>query len=152
MIKYDRMSSLFFIGVAIFICEESIRLGAGSLSNPGPGLIPLGSGLILGIFGFIVFVRTFIKNSSEGKGALWVQGTKWRNIVSALLSMIAYAFLIDLLGFNLVTFLWMGLVCRGIGKMGWVKTIFTAVMTTFLSYLVFEHYLGVRFPHGIWGF
>jgi hypothetical protein len=152
MTKYDRISTLFFIGVAIFICEESIRLGAGSLSSPGPGLIPLGSGLILGIFALIVLARTFVRNTSKGKGALWAQGTKWRNIVWGLLSMIAYAFLIDFLGFNLVTFLWMGFVCRGIGKMGWVPTIFTSVVTTLLSYLIFEHYLGVRFPHGTWGF
>ena len=149
MTKYDRMSSLFFMGVAISICEESIRLGAGSLSSPGPGLIPLGSGLILGIIGFIVFVRTFFKDSSEGKGSLWMQRARWRNIVAALLSMAAYAFLMDLLGFKLITFLWMAFVCRGIGKIGWVKTIFTAVTTTFLSYLIFERYLGVRFPHGI---
>ena len=70
MTKYDRMSTLFFIGLAIVICEESIRIGAGSLSNPGPGLIPLGSGLILGIFGLIVLVRTFKEFIKGKRGSL----------------------------------------------------------------------------------
>jgi hypothetical protein len=40
MAKYDRISTIFFVGFALAICVESIRIGPGSLSNPGPGLIP----------------------------------------------------------------------------------------------------------------
>src|ERR1022692_1821799 len=127
MIKYDRMSTLFFVGFAIAVSLESIWIGPGSLSNPGPGLIPLGSGLVLGILGLIGFFRTFVRSSSEGRpeNAARLGGST----ISALVSMVAFAFLIDTLGFLIVTFLWMGFVCRWIGRMGWKATIFISVVT-----------------------
>jgi hypothetical protein len=51
MEKYDRISASFWICIALAICIESLRLGPGSFINPGPGFVPLASGLILGIVG-----------------------------------------------------------------------------------------------------
>ena len=152
MAKYDRMSALFFVFLAIVISLESIRIGPGTLSNPGPGLIPLGCGLILGIIGLAVFVRSLIDTSPAASGGLWKPGTKWRNIVSTFLSLVSYAFLVEFLGYHLVTFLWLNFVCFWVGKMGWKTTVFTSVVTTSLSFLLFEHYLGIRFSRGILGF
>jgi hypothetical protein len=149
MRRYDRVSTLFFIGLAIAIVIESIRIGPGSLATPGPGLIPLGSGLVLGIPGLIVLVRTFMRNSPKANGVLWKPGTKWRNIVLTLISLIGFGFLINFLGFHLVTFLWISFVCRWIGRMGWRGTLFTSMVTTFFCYVLFEHYLDIRFPRGI---
>ncbi len=152
MAKYDRMSTLFFIGLAVAIIVESIRIGPGSLSNPGPGLIPLGCGLILGIIGLVVFGQTLAASSPKTREVLWKPGTKWRNIISTFLSLIGYAFLAESLGYHLVTFLWLNFVCFWVGRMGWKATIFTSVVTTSLSFLLFEHYLGIRFSRGILGF
>lgn len=151
MSRYDRISTLFLVGVAVVICVESIRLGTGSLSNPGPGLFPFGCGLVLGFAGLIVFGRTF-KSAQEAAGGLWDLGTQWGKMISIIVSLIAYAFLIDLTGFRLLTLIWMGFMCRGIGKMGWKTAIFTSVVTTFFCYLLFENYLTIRFPRGILGF
>jgi putative tricarboxylic transport membrane protein len=152
MAKYDRMSTLFFMGLALAISVESIRIGPGSLSNPGPGLIPLGCGLLLGIIGLIVFIRTLTGASPEAGEVLWKPGTKWRNIISVFLSLICYAFLVDVVGFHTVTFLWLTFLCFWVGRMGWKKTMLTSVVTTLLSYLLFEHFLGIRFSRGIMGF
>ena len=150
MTKYDRMSILFFVGLAIAIIMESIRLGRGSLSNPGPGLIPLGCGLMLGILGLIVFARTFMSSSREGLEEKAIK-LRW-NTFSALVSMVAFGFLINPVGFHMVTFLWMGFVCRWIGRMGWKATILTSVITTFSTWLLFGYLLEIRFPRGILGF
>lgn len=150
MTKYDRISTLFLVGLAIAISLESIRIGPGSLSNPGPGLIPLGSGLVLGILGLIGFFRTFVRPSSEGlrENAVKLGG----RTISALVSMVAFAFLINALGFLTVTFLWMGFVCRWIAGMGWKGTIFTSVVTPLCTWLLFEVFLEIRFPRGILSF
>ncbi len=150
MARYDRMSTIFWVGVAMAICVESIRLGIGSLSNPGPGLFPLGCGLVLGIVGLIAFGRT-LKNIGEAVRGLWNSETQWGKMISIIVSLLVYAFLIDLTGFRLITLVWMGFICRGIGRMGWKTTIFTSVITTFFCYILFEHYLGIRFPRGIFG-
>src|SRR3972149_1151268 len=126
MTKYDRISTLFFVGLAIAVSLESIRIGPGSLSNPGPGLIPLGSGLVLGILGLIGFFRTFVKSSKEGRreDAVKLGG----RTMSARISMMAFAFLITTLGFLIVTLLWIRFVCRSVARMGWKGTIFTSVV------------------------
>jgi putative tricarboxylic transport membrane protein len=150
MTKYDRISTLFFVGLAIAVSLESIQIGPGSLSNPGPGLIPLGSGLVLGILGVIGFFRTFVRPSKEGRpdNAVKFGG----RTISALVSMTAFALLIDTLGFLIVTFLWMGFVCRWIARMGWKGTIFTSLVTPFCTWLLFEYFLEIRFPRGILSF
>lgn len=150
MKKYDRMSTVFLIALALGICVESIRIEPGSLSNPGPGLIPLGCGLGIGVLGLICFVLTF-KGQSQPREALPEPGKKWSNIALALVSMVGFAFLINFLGFYLVTFLWMSFVCRKIGRMGWKGTIFTSVVTTVCSYFLFGYFLEIRFPGGILG-
>jgi hypothetical protein len=155
MKKHDRMSAFFFVVLAMAICVESIRLGPGSLPNPGPGLLPLGCGLLLGFLSLIAAIRPAaiagLRDSEEGQRLLWKPGTKWRNLISALVSLIAYAFLIDFLGFHLITFLWVGFVCRWVGGMRWRSTLITAGLTTLLAYLLFEYFLNVRFPTGILG-
>ena len=151
MTRYDRMSALFFMGLALYICIESIRIGVGSLVNPGPGLTPLGCGLGIGILGLVVFTLTFRSSSRRREVRLEI-GTKWLNVVLALVSMVAYSLMIDYLGFPLVTFLWMGFVCRWIARMGWKATIFTSAVATFFTWLLFEYFLEIRFPRGILGF
>ena len=150
MTKYDRISTLFLVGLGIAVSLESIRIGPGSLSNPGPGLFPLGCGLALGILGLIGFSRTFMRAPGEAlrKNAVTLRGST----ISALVSMAAFAFLIDTLGFLIVTFLWMGFVCRWIGRMGWKATIFTSVVTSFCTWLLFDYLLEIRFPRGILSF
>jgi len=150
MTKYDRISTLFFVGFAIAVSLESIRIGPGSLSNPGPGLIPLGSGLLLGILGLIGFFRTLVSPSSAGRPEN--AATLGGRTIAALVSMVAFGFLIDVLGFLTVTFLWMGFVCRWIARMGWKETIFISVVTPACTWLLFEYFLEIRFPRGIWSF
>jgi hypothetical protein len=91
MVRYDRISSLFWMVIAAYICVESIRLGPGSLSTPGSGLFPLGCGLTIGILGIIAFIRTF-KGMAERQKVLWQQDTQWGKLISMLTSIIGYAF------------------------------------------------------------
>ena len=151
MNRYDRISTIFFLVMALGICLESTRMGLGSLSNPGPGLLPLGCGLILGILSLIVFARTFQKADAQ-RAILWQPGTRWRNLFLAVFSLIGYAFLIDLLGFHFITFVWTSFVCRCVGRMRWKTALITSVVATASSYLLFEQFLTVRFPKGIWSF
>ena len=146
------MSSLFSIGFAFAICLESVRIGPGALSNPGPGFVPLICGLVMGIIGLIVFISTYKSSPLEGKVALWEPDTRWRDMILTTISLIIYALLIDFLGFHLITLFWMIFICRWVGRMGWMTTLLISAVTIISSYLIFSYYLGIRFPLGIiWG-
>lgn len=150
MDRLDRMSALFLVGVGIAICVESIRLGVGQVSDPGPGLIPLGCGIVLGFFGSIVVMRTF-KIPTEGREDISEHRVQWQKLTIILASLIGYALLLDFVGFLLVTLCWMVFICR-VGKIGWKASIFISIITTLLSYILFEYYLGIRFPRGVFRF
>lgn len=150
MARFDRMSAIFWVVIAIVICEESIRLRVGSLSEPGPGLIPLGCGLLLGILGIMLFIQTLKIAAAEGKELLWEQGTQWGKLGSILISLIGYAFLLEFLGFPLVTLIWMGFICR-LEKTGWKATIFISVISMLSCYFLFVYCLAIRFsPRDLW--
>ena len=150
MVRLDRISGMFWVGIAIAIGAESIRLGPGSLSEPGPGLLPFGCGLILGILGLTLYFSTF-KIATERRFVPSKKDSPWTKSISALASIIGYAFLVDFFGFLLVTFLWMGFMCR-LGRTEWKTTIFVSVIATLFCYIVFIYGLAVRFPRGILGF
>ena len=149
MTKYDRISAVFWIALGTAISVKSSRLGPGSLSMPGPGLIPLGCGLALGILGVILFLLTLGRNSEPGE-VLWQKGTLWRKLTLTLMSLVCYAILLDTLGFLLITFFWLFFVCR-VGNLGWKKTAVTAVVVTACCYVLFNYLLGIRFPRGLIG-
>jgi len=149
--KHDRVSSLFFIGVALAICVESLRVGPGSLAAPGPGFIPLVSGVLLGLLGFFVFLGT-LRNNRQGRKGLWERGTQWRKMVAALAALVGYTFSVETLGFNLSNFLFMGVILLSIGKFGYKTALFAAVIAASVCWVLFDHLLGIRVTSGVFGF
>lgn len=149
MAKYDRISTLFLAVFGVVIGIESLRLEVGSLSQPGPGLFPLGCGLTILVLGLCAFAQTFTQTGPTE--SIWADVTEWGNVALIPASLIAYAFLIDVLGFSLTTFSWMGFILRVIGKLGWKATAVTALAATIGAWVLFEYYLGIRFPRGVFG-
>lgn len=149
MSKYDRICGLFLVAFGCVISVESIRLGPGSLSAPEPGLIPLGCGLLLCILGLSEFLLTFRrKRQDEEKNLIWVKGNMGK-VVITLLSIVAYAILINTLGFHLTTFIWMIVICRLLSEAKWKTAIVTSLIATSSSMILFAYLLGIRFPRGI---
>ncbi len=151
MAKKERTESLFWIGIALAICVESIRLGPGTISSPGPGFVPLGCGAILGVTALVFFLQARTR-PLEGGERLWQKGARWGILIIIPLSLIGYALLLKPLGFLIVSFFWMGFVCMGLGKMGWKGAVLTSALSTFASYIVFQYYLGILFPPGLFRF
>ncbi len=150
MYRYNRLGGLLWVAVGIAICVGSIRLGPGSVSAPGPGLLPLGCGLLLAALGLALSLyhgRTDLRQSEAPRE----KSLSWHRMALALGYLVAYALLVDVLGFLVVTALWVGANCR-LGKISWGKTVIISVIATLSSYLVFDYLLKVRLSRGIWGF
>ena len=47
MDRYDRISSLFLVGVSLTIIGGSLAYSVGTWSKPGPAFLPLGCGVIM---------------------------------------------------------------------------------------------------------
>ncbi len=148
MTKHDRLTTGIFAMLAIAICAESVRLKLGTLSNPGPGLVPFASGVVLAVSAIVAFGQTLARD--EQRLVLWGPETQWGKMIAVIASLLAYGLLIQPLGFLLVTFLWLAFMCRGVGGIGWRGTLLISVIATLACYLLFERYLGILFPLGVW--
>ena len=152
MKKYDRITSLVWLGFAGYICFESIRLPLGSLRDPGPGFLPLLVGLILAGLSVVCFRRAQTAESEDQKGS-WYSQERWKNLIWVLLALFAYALTLDPLGFLLSTFLFLSFLFRvGMGPKKWFWSIGGSLIASLSCYVVFELWLRTQLPKGILGF
>jgi hypothetical protein len=148
----DLLSGLFWLGISIFVCIESIRCGIGTFRSPGPGFFPFWSAVILGTFAVILLVNIRLKKKWKRKIAdLW-KGVEWKKVIWVLFSLFLYPFVLPIMGYLITTF---GLMAFSIAIMGrskvWVQGV-RALIITLVSYVIFYILLSIALPKGILGF
>lgn len=149
MQKFDRYSSLFWILLSVLICYYSYRLGIGTLGNPGSGFIFFYSGIFIGIMSISVFVTSFAKSDESQSGIF--ANINWMKIILTLSYIFIFAISLERLGFLITTFLLIGLLLRTIESKNIFIVIFVALAASLATYGVFELWLHIRLPKGIFG-
>jgi putative tricarboxylic transport membrane protein len=150
--QQDRASSLFFLGIGIFVIITALRLGLGKLTNPGPGFVIFGSGLLLLILSIIVFIRSKLSHSSysEKIPALWKTGG-WKKVVVIVASLFLYSTLFERLGYLLMTTMLMVFLMKMM-RVRWRNALFWAILSTFIMYIGLGMLLDLQLPKGIMWF
>lgn len=139
------------MSLAVYICIESSRLPVGSWRDPGPGFFPLLSGIFLGFLSGLVFVRAFLHKKKE-LGETGYPKEKRKSFIFVLVVLFGYAFLLEIFGFLLSTFLLLIFLFRGIEPQRWVVSIGGSALASVISYAVFQLWLKTQLPTGILGF
>jgi putative tricarboxylic transport membrane protein len=150
MKKLDFIGSGFWLLLGFLICEESWQINLGEFRNPGPGFLPFGAGLILGGLAFALLVKT-LRGKSGGDRAFWAERRRWPKVSLTLTSIFVYGFLLEPVGFLLMTFLIMGFLFRVIEPQRWRTVIAGALFSAVGAYLIFEVWLKVELPKGFLG-
>jgi hypothetical protein len=143
----DQGASLFFLGLGIAITLASLRYQFGSISKPGPGFIGLWAGVAISFLAAIGFFANW-KKKKESEGEYFL-GPFWYKALVILLSMVAYAFLIEFLGFLICTFLFMFVLLKIIGAHNWKVVFSGSLVTAIVAYLIFHVWLKTQLPMGI---
>lgn len=151
MKRYDQISGLVWLFFAVYICIASFQSPLGSWRDPGPGFVPLISGIVLGGLSFLCYVRARLSKSEEARES-WYPKEKWKKLISVLAALFAYAIFFEILGFLLATFLLLIFLFRGIEPQRWVVAIGGSALASFLSYAIFELWLRTQLPKGVLGF
>jgi len=152
MERYDRMTSLFLLVFSVVICVLSAKLpvGLGTWHDPGPGFLPFGSGLFLGILSLVLFLKSLREKSEAAKGS-WFPQEQWVNLVLVLASLFVYAVLIEIVGFFVCTTLLMFFLFKVMGGLRWSWAIGGSIIFSLASYGVFDLWLKVQLPKGFFG-
>jgi putative tricarboxylic transport membrane protein len=140
--------TLCWIGLGIFVMIFSYYLELGSFSSPKSGLMSFLLGAILILLSLCSLVISFLKEKvNEG-----VQKERWgstshRKIGLVLIALLAYAFILERLGFVITTWVFLFMLFRSMGNR-WITTFIASTLTVLATYSLFT-YFGVRFPPGI---
>jgi putative tricarboxylic transport membrane protein len=148
------VGSIFWLMIGISTAIHAYQLGFGHFRNPGPGFIFFLASLILIIFSAIDLALTFVRQSrigNDGNGyGIW-STVHWRKVLLALGGLSVYAYLLNVMGFLLSTFLLMVLLFKGIEPTKWWVAITSSIIATTSSYAIFT-LMKVALPTGWLGF
>jgi putative tricarboxylic transport membrane protein len=146
----DKKGSIFWAILGMLAVITALRTGIGTLTNPGPGLLPLIGGLLMMLLSLVIFFQAFSREAKESEQK-WVKIGNWRIWLVAL-CLVLYAFTFKRLGFAIATFLLLGSLFQLLERKSWLNTGFTAAATIFAVYMVFYVWLQVQLPRGFLGF
>lgn len=152
MKKADQWSGLVLLILAAFICWGAISLPYGNIHNPGPGFFPLWLGVLLGVMSFGLILK--VTRQKEGARILWdilAEKIRWGRILAVIIALVLYGFLMDYVGFLILTLLLMAFLLRAIETQPWKAVIGWAIFGSVGSYLVFEIWMKLRLPKGFLG-
>ena len=141
--------AFFWVAVGLLACYGASRLGLGSVAEPGAGFIFFWSGLVLIILSLLVLADA-VRSSEDTVRQM--PEINWRKIALVLFSLLLYAFFLERLGFVLTTFVLMSFLVGSIEGKGWFRSLCVASAAALTSYAVFELWLKIRLPKGVFGF
>ncbi len=151
MSGHQRMGSIFWLIIGIYVAVASYRLGLGRLYKPGPGFMFFLSSLFLVILSTIDLVGNFRRPQIEKERkveSIW-RGLRWHKVLVVLGSLVAYVYFLNALGFFLSTFFLMVFLYKAVDPTKWWVAVASSLITTLIAYAIFKVWLQVPFPAGI---
>jgi putative tricarboxylic transport membrane protein len=124
----------------------SYKLGFGGLENPGPGVFPFFTGVLLFLTSIYFLINSIF--GIDGRVETEKHGQKsFGKICFVLAPFFLYVLLLEVLGYMVSSFLFLVILFHTMGSR-WKYTLFISLLTTLLTYFLFN-YLGVTFPEGV---
>ena len=146
-LSYQTIPIVFWIALSIFAMAHAYTLGFEELHDPGPGLMPFLLGLLLFITSFYLLISSLLKPGDGDTDEKDEPHASVRIITLVIGSLLAYALLLERLGFPVTTFLLLTLLFRAAGTKRWRSALIASALTVLLTYGLFT-FLGIRFPIG----
>ena len=146
------LEGILWIGIGLFICFLALKFEIGSFHSPGPGFLPLITGLFIFFMGMIlVITQTLLKRRIPGeeKNDFSFRITSFPRLIYTMILLLGYIIFIEPLGFILSTFFLMFGLFLDFEKKNYAGSLFFSCITSLLSYLIFEIWLRCQLPKGI---
>jgi putative tricarboxylic transport membrane protein len=145
----DRTSSLFWLLVSLTVLIESLRLGIGTVQNPGMGFMTFGASGILGFLALFLFLQASFRRETAPAAAF--AGKFWKRVFFVIIILVLYARVMPVLGYLISTFVMMTIFFWVLErKRVWMGFVFS-VLSTLITYIVFSKWLHCQFPDGLFG-
>ncbi|MEV7573290.1 tripartite tricarboxylate transporter TctB family protein [Arthrobacter nitrophenolicus] len=129
-----------FTAVGIYVLVSSLGLGLWTSLGPGPGLFPFAMGGVLVAMALVWLVQELRRPSETAEGV--DRGL----VVAVVVSLAILASVMDLLGFQLSTFLFLMYHLKLRGRRTWVTSLIIALAGSVGAFYAFNYGLNVALP------
>jgi putative tricarboxylic transport membrane protein len=146
MINVDK-SAVFLILLGVFAVIQAERMNIGSFSQPGPGLFPFLSGILLSTLSVISLIRSNLKRVRKPSERM--QRANLLKVFCVLAAVLLFRFLLPLLGYLLSSLVLLVVLIKVVGDRKWPQTVLWAAVFSGASYVLFSRWLMVQFPEGL---
>lgn len=145
----DGWTGLACLAGSLVLFGFTLGLRDNPLVPIGPGFYPRIILVISAVLAAWVLVQSFLQPVPAGKG-----GENYRLVAGVFAIFFLYVGAMPFLGFRISTLLFMAALQPTLepprGAKGWAVVAATAIVTTAVSYYLFEGYLQVLLPRGRW--
>jgi uncharacterized BrkB/YihY/UPF0761 family membrane protein len=151
MRKHSIVGGLIWLVLGIGMCIESIKLNLGNFSNPGAGLTPFLSGVVIGSGGLILIFSATLKalREEEGKDKKIWRKENLGTILLFLLTLFSYGLLFEPLGFPISSLIFLSILFILPEPKRWRIALVFSLITIIISFLVFFVLLQCNLPGGM---
>lgn len=146
--KRETIICSFWLLFAFYLSFESYRLGLTAANRPGPGLFPFIAAAGIGLIATLRWINS-VRASAPDENTKSGMAGEGRLVLYVIAGMAAYAFLLDLLGFLLCTFLLVAFYLKFIAARRWPVTLIFAAAVALTSHLFFDVLLKAELPRGL---
>ena len=148
----EQVSSGVWFVIGLIIVIASIHMDIGSLLAPAAGFMPLLAGLAMCLFSLVGLLHgTFEKKRGVGWKPV-LRDLQWGKSLIVLAALVAYACLLNKIGFLLGTLIFLAVLFRAVRPQKWLVVILGSILITAFSVLIFAVWLKSPLPQGPWGF
>jgi hypothetical protein len=139
------------LGLAVAVAGSRMQLG--TLAAPGSGFLPTVSGTVLAVLSAVTLYGEWYaaREGARAPARPVSAGARWRVGVTVV-ALVAYGFLLNVLGLVGATFVVLGALFRLAAGLGWVASLGATLGATIFAHVLFRVWLKVPFPPGPWGF
>ena len=138
-----------FIGLVVLFLSSQYTIG--TLSDPGPGALPFGLGLVFVLLSMILLFQSFRIRDPENEKHLPF-GPRRLKVFFIILFLCLIIFLLESLGYLLSIFLMISLSMLIMEPKRWLSALLLGVIASYSSYMLFDVWLKVQLPKGLFHF
>ena len=144
MVRRDVVVAALALALGAAAIFESAKLPLGTVRNPGQGFFPWWTSAVIVLLALVLLTQGLASRPSAAQE----KTGRVANVVSLLVALAAYTFLLDPLGYLLCTFLLVLFMLRVMDPQRWAVALGMAAITAIGSYIIFAMWLGVPLPRG----
>jgi putative tricarboxylic transport membrane protein len=147
--KLDQVGFVFWFIIGIAVVYLSYRLGLGQLTHPGSGFLPFWCGVILCGLSLFCFINGKRSGSIDIPIKQPWEGKLWSKSVYIVIALLFFFFTFETFGFIISTIITLFLLHRIVSQRNWLIALSEAIVTSFVSYIIFALWLEVQLPRGL---